>query len=123
MELKDSTTTEQTSISEWVPLWPYALAVGSSGKRMQTDLMASGVPVAVIAGEPQVRRNDVEGFMLARQREAEARAHLHVEAAAAKRTGGSTSLHQRLESQAVEIHRLKSQLDALLSGNVQRDNT
>jgi hypothetical protein len=111
------------SDSPWVPLWPYALAVGSSCKRLQTALMASGVPVMVIAGEPQVRRNDVEGFMLARQREAEARAHLHVAATEAKRTSGSTSLQQRLDSQALEIHRLKLQLDALMNGNVQRDMT
>lgn len=114
-------TSMPLSDSPWVPLWPYALAVGSSGKRLQTDLMASGVPVTVIAGEPQVRRTDVEGFMLARQREAEARAHLHAEAAATKRTSAPASLQQRLDSQALEIHRLKSQIDTLMTGKVQRD--
>ena len=96
----------------WVPLWPYALAVGSSGKRLQTDLMASGVPVTVIAGEPQVRRSDVETFFAARQREAEARANA-MKDAIADRTSPS-ALRQLLNVQALEIERLSKQVDSLL---------
>lgn len=107
----DAVRTAQESVCSWVPLWPYALAVHSSGKRLQTDLMASGVPVAVIAGEPQVRKCDVEAFFAARQREAEARANLTKEAIANRST--PNALRQLLNAQAIELERLSKQVDAL----------
>lgn len=102
--------------SPWEPLWRYALAVGTSGKRLHTELVANGIPVMIVAGEPQVRRAEIEAFLALRQREAEARAQVKAISSSPRRAAPAATLQDRLDRQAEELERLRSQLDMLLTG-------
>ena len=109
------------SDSPWVPLWPYAVALHTSAKRLQTDLMANAIPVYVVGGEAQVKRRDIEDFLAARQREAEVRAEMQLQASSTKKASGSSSIQDRLNRQAAELEKLQRQLNELLPVLVKRN--
>ncbi|NBQ80051.1 MAG: hypothetical protein EBT99_15800 [Betaproteobacteria bacterium] len=66
-------TNNLPGIGEWTALWRYAVALTVPTKKLQANLEANGLPVMVIAGEPQVRRSDIERFIEERRHEAEKR--------------------------------------------------
>ncbi len=108
-------THDLPGIGEWTALWRYALALTVSTKKLQANLEASGLPVMVIAGEPQVRRSDIERFIEERRHEAQVRATKPAEPSPSPRPAPVKPISAKLEEQAAELERLKRQVAELVA--------
>jgi hypothetical protein len=103
-------------MEEWTALWRYAVALTVPTKKLQANLQAHGLPVMVIAGEPQVRRTDIERFIEERRHEAQVRASKPTAPdAPASRPGAVKPISAKLEQQAAELETLKRQVAELLA--------
>jgi hypothetical protein len=98
----------------WEPLWKYAVAIGVPTRKLQADLEASAVAVAIVAGEPQVRAGDVEQFIEARQAAAQARAEAYAQVNVPPVVPmPATRLQKQVTAQARAIQELRARLDAM----------
>jgi len=113
-------THELPGMGEWTALWRYAVALTVPTKKLQANLEAHGLPVMVIAGEPQVRRTDIERFIEERRHEAQARATKPTAPdVPTSKPGAVKPISAKLEQQAAELETLKRQVEALQAARSQ----
>jgi hypothetical protein len=98
----------------WVLLWRYAVAFGVATRKLQADLEASAIPVAIVAGEPIVRPSDIEQFLEARQAAAQAFAEARAESNMPPVLPlPATRLQKPMAAQALAIEELHARLNAM----------
>ena len=116
-------THDLPGMGEWTALWRYAVALTVPTKKLQANLEANGLPVMVIAGEPQVRRSDIERFIEERRHEAQTRKIKPAQvplAAPAEKPAALKPISEKLQEQAAELEALKRQVAELLAARGHR---
>lgn len=99
---------------EMRPVWPYAVALGTSTKRVVRELEAHGIPIVWVAGTPMASVPLVEALMrdLAAAAEAAAVARA-TRVSRVKEERNKSELEFHLERQANEMLELRTKVEAL----------